>query len=695
MISVSEAYKQAMSKPIRDRAYISVTVGIVDQKAQNTWIVKGSMQEPNYDYPYWVEGDIFDINPKTYEYATMEQNYFKCDGSMLLMSREAIMISPVITPLGYPKVPTLRNGVASKDILGTIDLGDYYYNGKYEIKGLTIDFGSAYPTEFEVITDTDTFTYTNDKSVFMTNDYIGETSKITIKPISMVGGQQRLRIHSILLGVGLSYTNAQAKDFGLSQYGSSISEELPSEELKFTFYDEQNQFNVDDDNSFLDFLETMQNVTVAFGMTLDNGEVEWHQIANEYLKDWESKKGLVYLTATDRLSQMEEEYTLANRIYERTAYEEAESIFVDAGLQPDEYYIDEYLQDIALTNPMPEGSHKECLQILANACRCIIKQDEYGKIMIVANFANVLDPDDLILSTNGVTEWSKPNNILVGTNVVYADMTRDFLKADGSMYFLPKDASYLDVGYVSEQISDGSGFFEQNPTITIETPASYTYHGINMEFGGNAPKEMIVHTYNNDELIDSTEFTELKTNSTLMHEFSSFNKIVFEFTKGYPNNRVVVNKISFGSTSDYLLTRRDMMSEPIGYKERKTKSVRCKIYSYTTDENGKPVEVEDNVYYTKEIGTTGEIKTIQNPLISTEEHAELLAEWIGNYYANNVSYDVDYRGEPRITASDIIHMESDKLNNLQVEITKHDLKFNGAFSGSLELRRALKMIGDV
>ena len=76
------------------------------------------------------------------------------------------------------------------------------------------------------------------------------------------------------------------------------------------------------------------------------------------------------------------------------------------------------------------------------------------------------------------------------------------------------------------------------------------------------------------------------------------------------------------------------------------------------------------------------------------EHAELVAEWIGNYYANNISYDVDYRGRPDINATDIIHMDSEKLNNLQVEIISHNLRFNGgALSGSLELRRALRLVG--
>lgn len=671
MISVSNAYKQAMSKRLRDRAYISVGIGIINQNAQESGVL-------NADLGYWSKGNVFDTNQSNIEYATLEDNYFRADGTMYFM------------PENEGLAQFLTNGIATNDVLQPIRID---FPQIYAIKGITLEFGSAYPTEFTIETAEKTLNYTNVASKFVTYDVLGDTNYIVITPISMVGGQQRFRLQSVLMGVGLQYSNNQTKDLTLTEFVSSISDELPSEDLKFTFYDEENRFNVDDDNSFIDFLETMQRVTLSFGITLDNGTVEWNQVATTYLKNWKSQKGVVSFTATDRLEQMEDEYSLANRIYDRTAYDEAESIFADAGLQPDEYYIDEYLKDVTLHNPMPNGTHKECLQLLANACRCIIRQDSNGRIMILANFANVLDPTDLSVSTNGVADWSKPENVLVGTDVVYADLTQDFFKADGSMYFLPEDENYLETSYVSEQIADENGLFEVNPTITIKMPAAYTYFGVNVKFDGNPPQEMIIHTYNGEELFGSKKFTDLSNDSTLLNEFKSFDSMVFEFTQGYSNNRVLVNKITFGDLSDYVLTKTDMMSNPIGYKEKRVKAVRCKIFTYENDSQGNPKEIEDEVFAIKTLNEVGEVKTVQNPLISTQEHAELLAEWVGNYFANNISYDVDYRGEPRNNAGDIIYMESECIDNLQVEITKHTLKYNGAFSGSMELRRALKLVG--
>ena len=169
--------------------------------------------------------------------------------------------------------------------------------------------------------------------------------------------------------------------------------------------------------------------------------------------------------------------------------------------------------------------------------------------------------------------------------------------------------------------------------------------------------------------------------------------MILEFTKASPNNRILVNQISFGSLSDYVLKRQNMISNPIGYKEQRVKNVKVKVFTFVNNDEGVPEQVEDNIFVSKAINLVGETKVLQNPLVSTIEQAELLSEWMANYYANNVSYDVDYRGEPRVSAGDVIHMESKIKNNLQVEVVECGLNFDGAFSGNFKLRRAIRMVG--
>ncbi len=449
---------------------------------------------------------------------------------------------------------------------------------------------------------------------------------------------------------------------------------------------------MEDDNSFIQFLEMMQKVTISFGLELDNGKVEWMKYATLFLSDWDSRQGMLTVNASSRLSHMEDTYILGNKIYERTAYEEAISILTDAGLETDEYSLDECLQDVLLINPMPEAPHRECLQLLANACRCILLQDADGRIVIRANFAHVIGPENLTVEANGVAPWGNLGNILYGTEYVYGDMTKNFLKTDGKMYFLPEDDSYLATAYVSDQIADEAGLFEQNPCISVMLPAAYSYYGVNIRFAGNPPKELVVHTYADDVAVQQVIFTDLMQESNLYYEFKAFDKMAFEFSKAEPYSRIVVNEIAFGDLSDYVLHRELMLETPHGYAEEKTKSVSVKIFNFENDEDGNPQEVKDDVVVKQVLNIAGKNRLCENQLVSTREHAVLLAQWLGNYYANNISYDVNYRGEPRLSAGDIIKMESDIITGLQVEVVSQSLQFDGTFSGSLELRKALRMV---
>lgn len=672
MIKASNAYKSAMQKKIRDRAYISITLGVVNGDAQNTAYFEGN-------YAYWGNKVLPFRNDAEYtEYATLEQNYMRVDGQMYFLPRETS---------GFYQ---LRNApLTTQNIMETVKVT---FPQQYSIKGLTIDFGKYYPTSFKIVTDEKELTFTNDKHDFSTTDVIGDTTNIQIIPISMVGGNKRLRVEKIVMGVGLTYRNNDVSTSSFEEFVNGISAEIPYRKLSVTILDKNNVYNVDDDNSFINFLETGQKMELSYGMVLADDTVEWHKKATMLLTDWNSKKNQMSFTANDVLSTLEDTYTIGNKIYDRTAYAEAISILTDAGFEPDEYFVDDCLRDVTLHNPMPEAPHKECLQLLCNASRCILFVDSYGRVNIKANFANVIDPEDMQVTSNGTAWWGNATNILYGNNNVYAELTRNFMRVDGSQLFLPRNTGTAieQTGYVTSNVSDENGLFSENPVLTLKLPAAYTYYGLYISFQGNPPKEMKVSTYNGDTLLKTFKYDDLKGKSLLNDEFENFDSIRFEITRSYPKNRVLIDKISFGDLSDYELKKDSMTENPYGYAERKTKDVFVKIYTFKNGEDNTPQVVEDNVYIKKSINNSGEIRYCENQLISTEDHARIVAEWLGNYYANNISYDVQYRGDPVLEAADIIFMESDIVNSLQVEVETHKLNFNGAFSGSLQLRRAMR-----
>ena len=673
MQTVSRQYKEMMDSMIRKQGYMTVAVGVINQFAQSSAVLDGS-------FAYWSNQNTplsnKDVNGR---YATLEQNYFMADGSMLFL------------PENNEFAQFIQNrSCTTNDILGTITIR---FDKAYEIKGFSIDFDECYPTSFKLKTETIEKTYTNDTMNFTTTDTLGETSYVQIIPIAMVGGQKRLRINKVLMGVGLNFTNDDIKSSTLKEQVNAVCEELPSVDYSLTVNDFENRFNVDDSNSFINYLQAGQKIPVSVGVTLADDTIEWLQMANVYLSSWKSQKGAMSFTAKDIFAFMTDKYTAGNKIHTRTLYDDAEAVLTAYGLEPDEYEIDECLKDITVTNPLPEASYAQCLQLIANAGRCILYQNKEGKPCIKANFATVLNPDDLTVTSVGASAWSHSGNIVKGSDYVYADMTKNFFSTDGSMVFMPEDGNYLATAFVSAEVADDYGNFKTNPSVTVKLPAGYVYYSVYVDFDGNPPKNMLVHTYRNNALVETVEFTDLNKSNILYHEFSTFDTMTLEFTKACPNDRVLVNKVSFGDLSDYTLKKQDMLEEPIGYKEAQNKAVSVRVFTFANDEQGKPQANDDSVYYTQNLASVGNTVTFENQLISTQEHAQDVAEWLGNYYKNNTSYNVKYRGEPRLNAADIIYMDSDVINNLQVEIESNTFTFNGSFGGTLELRHALRMMG--
>lgn len=60
----------------------------------------------------------------------------------------------------------------------------------------------------------------------------------------------------------------------------------------------------------------------------------------------------------------------------------AVDVFEDAGISEDKYWVDPYLKNITVYNPLPMVKHKECLQLIANAGRSVVMQNRDGLILI-------------------------------------------------------------------------------------------------------------------------------------------------------------------------------------------------------------------------------------------------------------------------------------------------------------------------
>lgn len=421
MYNVSQKYKEQMKIPIRNHSYMKVLLGLINQEAQMTASVS---DEENYTQ-YSDLITIFSDKTLKNEYASYEQDYWTADGSMYFIPRNTD---------NYRKGALITNNLfGSSPIYIKFDIG----YGASDILGMSIQFDENYPTEFSIITSKGTeYEYANSDSYFVTSQIFTETDSITLKINSMYIPNNRIKIHWVEFGVGLEYDNEWIMSADSSSVVSTINEDLPEVNYSVTLKNEDQRFNVDNPSSEINFLESGQKMSVMYGYELDDGTVEWQQLHTLFVNEWSADDTQATIKAVDRFKYMSDSY-YKGQYYEDgiTLYDLAKFVLEDAGVESTDYYLDSYLKKVTVHNPLPNVTHKEALQIIANAGRCIMDYDRYGRIRIYSAFI-----PEYVAESNGTETYSNVRNVQKeGEKIIYASYAQDYWTADGTMLFLPKD----------------------------------------------------------------------------------------------------------------------------------------------------------------------------------------------------------------------------------------------------------------
>ncbi len=687
MQKVSNAYRASMKSPLRERAYIMLSFGLVNQEAQANAKIDGG------EFSYFSNlKNIFTGENTTNTYATLEENFTKVDGSMFFLPRED-------TSTTY-----FDTGLVSENLVSdaVFELMINLNTMPTDFKGLTIDFGDNYPVDFDVVCGEQVVEFRdNTMGKFVTEEVFENATQVKLIVYNMKNPQSRVRIYSILFGYGLAYRNKDVIGSSLESYVSPIGADVPQIDFTVEIKNHDRYFDTDNPNSAINFFETGQEMEIRYGYQLpDSNEIEWIKGNHLLCSEWEADDNTATIRCCDVFRNMESEFHKGT--YDgvgKSYYELATEVLQDAGIVS--YYIDPQLKDLYTKNPIPRVSHKEALQIIANACRCVLSQGRNGEIRIKSSFA-----PDVVLTKTG-----------------------------------------------EDEISNENCEFATNPFVTIEQEVACMYYGAKFVFGQAIPAEFIIRTYNDGSLV--TEYTakadEIDKVTVIHHDFDDFDKMTVEFTKtAEPYTQIVVDDFSFGDITDFTMTRTDMTSSPKAIKQELVKDVIVPCYSYqsgveeqslvseeitvtegdvelfflsepsydfravldgvesgvTILESGSYyVKVQFNVsgtheleifgyhyriverYATKTLNDRGKTVKWENPLMSDMTMATDLAEWLGEHYAAGVEYEYSTRGNPELDANDIVYQANDFREGMKVKIYRQTLTFNQSFSGKVTARR--------
>ena len=187
-----------------------------------------------------------------------------------------------------------------------------------------------------------------------------------------------------------------------------------------------------------------------------------------------------------------------------------------------------------------------------------------------------------------------------------------------------------------------------------------------------------------EELIfEETVYTPIPEDGYL-HTFDKtfFSEDVIDYTRyvvtyAHPINGSATHETQI--TAD-LCRRVDVKYWGLSGDAESDRKVILQVYGYRYDISSE--------YYKETFERSGISRQWNNPLVSNEDQARNIAQWIRNSSLNAVDYDIEYRGEPVLETGDVIQQENLYIPQLQTKVIRNAITFSGgSISGDMVTRR--------
>ena len=688
---VTPEYKESMRQPLRDRGYMRVTFGGVNDHAQSNAQIAGN--QLSYSDP----SRVFNNGNDDYVYATLEENFTRV-GDL-----QSEMYFQTDNLLSYKEKGFISDDLIPGDYTFTISFG----NAVVTFGTMIFNFGDNYPAAF-TITDNNgnSYDFTNEDRICQIDQLFENVTDLTITITEMLNENSRFRLYSVRFDNGFEYQNDMILDSNLQSSISPICENLPQMDFHVKLVNENHYFDTDNPRSILNQFDTNTEVNVFYGYQLID-RIEWLQAAKLFVESWNSDRESATIYTNDILQAKDKDYTGAN-YYSYSLYNLATAILTEMGIT--DYSIDADLANISTKNALVNVTCKQALQIIANAgCKKLfIKRD--GSIRIGDDIYSAYT-----FSSNG--EWTYSNLAGIGSNGSkdsYASLEGNFTKINNdSIYFQTDNPySYKNIGYVSAQMSNFYCRFQRsgdplmseqvlfgnivnlpymlmepetaqgNPILTITLSEKEFLGGVKIIFGETYATRFILRSFMDDEITE--EVVIYNSGKEIDAEFDNGygNKIEIEFVEtAEPYNRIHVNYIEVLRSNGFNFDEIDIMSYPVFTKFDTVQKIIVSYYSYTQS-SGEWKTTEYTVSET--LNDQGKVIEWKNPLVTSSTMAQNLLTWLKEYYQMDGYYEFDTRGNPEVDANDQAVQKKYNGEDMNVLITDISLGFNGAFSGSVK-----------
>lgn len=381
MYPVTAKWKEETEQTLRNPSYVRIVFGVTDPDAPGL-----STPTDNGHLPY-SDVDSVDVGttaPSTYQ--TLERNRFILDGKNPL--------PPESNPIyqGYAGLTISGDaGTYTTKPLVKISFGDYV-----QFPGLTFQFDDSmgdYPNSFRILAKKDSVsvfdkTYSPDTTYWEMEDQIPLCNELSFYWLNSNIPHRRARLLSLTYGLVSRLGSDDIASCSSTKEIDLLSSKIPKQEFEFTLIDTQRRYDPENPSGLWEYLESRQPVNYQYGYELSDGSIEWIPWGLSYSTgDFDvSKSGIVAEVSVkcaglaDHLTMTYDEgvYSAAGR----SLFDLATDVMKFAGFE-NTIELDNALKTIYTHNPLPSSKVNECLQLIANAGRCIMNHSRGGYIQIL------------------------------------------------------------------------------------------------------------------------------------------------------------------------------------------------------------------------------------------------------------------------------------------------------------------------
>lgn len=738
MQAVSNAYEESMRQVFRNRGYIRGTIGIINADAQN----HATVMNGKNSLTYFSNGKrIFNDNLINYLYATAEQDFSKIDGSMYFLPKQSSGMnyynSGAVTSAIKGSIQITFGELETLDIRGlTIDFGECYPT-RFSIETNTTKYD--YTNEKQIFVTEDVFDGTT-YMIIKPSEMVNGEDRLRIYEMSFgvvdSFGNNEVISCSINEFVSATTETLPSKDVEIiidnqDEYynpdndGSALAYLELGQEVRIAFgYDVRGDGNIEWLPETLTYLKGWNATdTEAQFICTDLFAV----MESTYYKGLYRKSGIsLYDLAVDVFTDAgmeEEKYYIDPYLKKIIVYNpippvkhsEALQIIANAGrcsLYDDRqgriHLQASFVPDMSiasngetayshvgniLNNKEPKDAyavHSKDFSIVDGSLFFVPKNGSYKKTGYISdqlsdesgNFQT--NPKLTVTLESGFVAYGfkitfrevKPEEFTV--NTFYGDSLVQSLKIkpetltyDTSQRFELFDRMEIEFtkGYPNSrvfvdhiEVGDVTSYhltrnhFTESPTVSRQEKLKMMNVIMNLySENGTERKELI------------TEEVELSP-SNLTHDVY-LNDPAYDFAVQIEENQTVKATIRESSSYRIRLSFSGVTSNVKVKVKILGKEYAVKESKYSVQHNNNGVEMQWN-----------------NPLISTNQHAKDLEEWISSFYAGEIEYEIPWRGDPRTDANDLFYMELKNGSERMIRTYENSLSFNGAWSGKMKAR---------